>query len=71
MCCSVKHYGFWATVCKAVRPGHAKLCRRGGRDGRRRLAPIVRATAANWLIDVIDGASSYLAVGIGMQHISP
>jgi len=29
-----------------------------------------RATA-NWLIDVIDGASSYLAVGIGMEHIGP
>jgi len=28
-------------------------------------------TAANWLIDVIFGASSYLAVGIGMEHISP
>jgi len=30
-----------------------------------------RATAANWLIDVIDGASSYLAVGIGMEHTGP
>jgi len=27
-----------------------------------------RASAANWLIDIIDGASSYLAVGIGMKH---
>ena len=30
-----------------------------------------RATGANWLIDVIDGASSYLAVGISMEHIRP
>jgi len=30
-----------------------------------------RATAANWLIDVIDGASSYLAAGISMELILP
>jgi len=29
------------------------------------------ATATNWLIDVIDGASNYLAVRIGMECIGP
>ena len=28
-----------------------------------------RVTAAKWLIDVIDGTSSYLAVGIGMDSM--
>jgi len=36
-------------------------------NGRRRLGPIVVMRLP--LIDVIDGNSSYLAVGISMEHI--
>jgi len=36
-------------------------------NGRRRLGPIVVMRLP--LIDVIDGTSSYLAVGISMEHI--
>jgi len=47
--------------------GYAKLYRRRGRGGQR--STTVRphcdcATTGNCVIDVIDGASSYLAVGI-------
>jgi len=53
------------------RRGHAKLCRRGGQRSTTVRPHCGHATAANWLIDVIDCASSYLAVGITHTPISP
>jgi len=51
--------------------GHAKLCRRCGRWSMTVRPHCSGASDTNWLTDVIDGPSSYLAVGIGMEHTGP